>query len=764
MLRLSNFCRLTQISITFVLVIILVQHHRSTTTTTRTTFKKHEKKGKGLPGFYTYRLSKDGHINHKLYKEALVKAKKARELAQVETTLTWQLAGPTNIGGRVTDIEMSRFDTMTIYAAAASGGVFKSRNQGKTWQPIFDEQLSLSIGDIAIAPSDDDIIYVGTGEANAGGGSITYDGMGVFKSKNGGKTWQHMGLEESRNVGKIVVDPNDPNRVFVAAMGSLFADNKERGVFRSLDGGTTWTKSLYISPQTGCIDLVIDPMNPEIMYAAMWERTRRPNQQKYGGHKCGIYQSKDGGDSWQILMGGLPSTNLGRIGLAIAPSNPDVLYAIYADETGYFKGVYKTIDGGKRWKRTKDTGLSEIYASYGWWFGKMAVDPNNEEVVYALGLRAYKSINGGDSWKNISDPDVHLDQHGIHIHSLNSSLVVLGNDGGVYVSKDTGDTWCQTYNLPITQFYSCKIDKKNPQNLYGGTQDNGVVGTNTGKADGWSEVLPGDGFQVLLHPTDEESIYAANQYGALYYSFNNGITFEEATKGIGKKDRKNWNTPIVFDPIEENVMYYGTNRLYQSVDAGMNWYPMSEDLTFGASGGNVQYGTITTIAIAPSNNKIIYVGTDDGRVHLSEDRGITWQEIKSTFPKRWVTKITINPTNPAIAYITFSGYRHKEYASHVFQTTNTGKKWTAIANNLPETPINDLLVDPTYQNVLYVATDVGVFFTENTGKSWKMLGGNLPNVPVSDLDFHENTRTLVAATYGRSMYTLQLAIFSAKNN
>ncbi len=684
-----------------------------------------------------------------------MQAEDARRWAEQNTDIKWTFAGPTNIGGRITDIAMHSSDLNTIYAAAATGGVFKTSNQGETWQPIFDEQLSLSIGALAVAPSDSETLYVGTGEPNGGGGSITYDGIGVFKSENGGETWNYTGLEKSRNIGRIAVDSKDKNRLFVAAMGGLFANNPERGLFRSIDGGKDWEKVLYVSDSTGCVDVVVHPSHPDTVFAAMWERTRRPDRRRYGGETSGLYRSLDGGDNWRKLTKGLPQYDVGRIGVQVSASHPNIAYSIYADESGDFRGIFRSEDHGDSWRQVNDTSLVEMYHTYGWWFGNIRIDPQNPDVVYALGLDTWKSIDGGKTWQNTSaEQGVHVDQHGLVIHPQNSDFLVLGNDGGVYTSNDGGENWQHLPNLPITQFYSCTIDPQYPDKLYGGAQDNGIIRTLFTDVDKWEEILSGDGFQVLVDHANSDYIFAGHQYGNWYRAVDGGTTFMECIEGVSEFDRKNWNTPMAQDPENVLVLYLGTNRLYKSYDRGLSWKPISSDMTDGPSTGNLMYGTITTIAIAPSQTQVLYVGTDDGNVWGTQDGGKSWNFLSQNLPKRWVTALEVGSRNANIAYLTFSGYRQADYTPHIFRTEDGGENWIDISNNLPEAPINAVIADPTNEKTLYVASDVGVFVTYDSGKKWQMLGSNLPNVPVMDLDLHPKTRKLLAATYGRGMFYL----------
>ena len=656
-------------------------------------------------------------------------------------TSEWQLAGPTNVSGRITDVAMHGKDSQTIYAATASGGVWKSTDTGNSWNPISDDLPSLSIGDIALDPSDQNTLYVGTGEPNGGGGSITYDGRGIFKSDNGGTSWTSLGLEESGSIGRIEVDPKRPERIFVAAMGHLFANNPERGIFRSEDGGQSWEKTLFVNDSTGAIDLAINPLHPDTIFAVTWQRTRKPNQRVYGGPGCGIWRSVDGGDTWNKLSAGLPSTNLGRIGIAISPTQPNTLYAIYADLIGSFKGIYKSTNDGNSW--TQVNGGDPGYPGFGWWFGQIRVHPSDPNEVYALGLDWSKTTNGGQNWSQVSDY-LHADYHAFYIHPLNNNLQVVGNDGGVYISYNGGDSWTHR-PFPITQFYTSEIDFQSPNIFSGGAQDNGTWRSGSGGLADWETIGGGDGFVTLTNPENPDIYYVESQYGG--FSGSNGATAPSSS-------RYNWNTPYVFDPNNPDIMYFGAEKLFKSENGGLSWTAISGDLSNGPTGQNgVQYGTITTIAASPDNPNVLWAGTDDGNVWTTSNGGTNWSKVSANLPKRWITRVVADPYNENTAMVCLSGYRHFDDIAHVYRTEDKGQTWQNVSGDLPDIPVNDLIIDPSNsEEVWLIATDAGVFFTSNGGDTWNSFNQGLPLVPVTDLTFHAPTRHLLAATFGRSMY------------
>lgn len=716
-------------------------------------FSEKEKKEKYPHDFmFMQRAYPNGQLNTAAYSEAI--AWKRQVAHKGNTSAVWEFSGPLNIGGRITDIEIPTTQPQVYYVGAASGGIFKTVNGGNDWAPIFDDQQMLSIGDIEISKTNNNLIWVGTGEVNAGGGSLVYDGDGIYKSTDGGATWQSKGLPEVGSVGKIVLDPNNEDVAFVGAMGPLFRNSSDRGVYKTTDGGDSWQQVLFVSDSTGVIDMAIHPTNGNIVYAASWERIRRPNNRQYGGITSAIYKTTDGGANWTELTNGLPNlaSQKGRISIDISQSNPDVLYARYANASGSIQGVYKTTNGGGSWTAVNSSQLTDV--GFHWWFGGIFIDPTDENTLYNVDFVVQKSTNGGASWSN-SFSNVHVDQHALAFNASVPGEVLLGNDGGLYYSSNDGASSVKDLKLPITQFYRMNVDAQNENKIYGGAQDNSTSRTQTGGLADWSIIYGGDGFQPLVDPTNTNVIYALYQYGALGKSTNNGSSFSSATNGISGGDRKNWDTPIAFDPSNPQTLYYGANRLYKTTNAAGNWTAISQDLTNGPHSGNLTFGTITTISVSPLDNDIIFVGTDDGKAWVTQNGGTTWTDISAGVPNRWVTKILASREDPNTAYLTLSGYRYGEDVGHVYKSIDLGNNWADISTNLPDIPVNDLEQD-SFGN-LFVATDVGVLATDDEGVNWTVLGANLPSVVVTDLHIHEDSQFLFAATFGRSTYKIDIS-------
>jgi photosystem II stability/assembly factor-like uncharacterized protein len=705
--------------------------------------------------FYRQRAYPQGYIDPELRKMAFEQAAQLQAAARMSNAPVWIPRGPSNIGGRITTMAISQQNPNIIYIGAADGGVLKTTNAGVNWTALTDHLPSLSMGAVAVDPTNDNIVYAGTGEANSSGDS--YDGMGMFKSTDGGVSWFSIGLEQTRHIGKIIIDPTNTSILYVAAMGTLYTGNSWRGVYKSTNAGNSWSRVLFVNDTTGVVDLAINPQNTNILLAAAWQRRRGPEGRLYvGGVHTGIYRTTDAGASWTLLTNGLPAPapNVGRPAVAISPSHPHIAYVAYADDPGNFFGCYKTTDGGDTWTRTNDAALSSLYSNFGWYFGKLFVHPRNPDSVIVFGVSIGKTSNGGASWTMQSTS--HADNHALAFHPTDGMKIFVGNDGGFCWTTNGGASWTRQsdQDLYITQFYAGWISHTNPNNRMGGTQDNGTPRTMTGGTSDWASINGGDGFYCIIDYTDGNYQYAESQYGAIRRTTNNWSSSSSATSGF--TGRKNWSTPIAIDPNNPTVLYAGSHMLHKSTNRAASWTAISPDLTNGPVPGFSAYATITTIDVAKTDSNVIMVGTDDGNVWVTTNGGATWVDIKAGLPNRWITRVRFDHTNHNIAYVTLSGFRLDSPLPHIFRTTNLGQTWQDISSNLPEAPINVVLVDPLYTNRLYVGTDFGCYFTTNTGASWQAMGTGLPNAAVSDMQIHAPTRKALAFTHGRSMWEINL--------
>jgi photosystem II stability/assembly factor-like uncharacterized protein len=665
-------------------------------------------------------------------------------------------------------------------------------------------EASTSIGDIAIAPSNPDIVWVGTGEANIFRSSQT--GIGIYKSTDAGKTWTHMGLADTNTIARIVVHPENPDIVYVAASGHEWTDNTERGVYKTTDGGKTWNKIFYVSERTGAIDLVMDPSNSGTLYAAMWQRIRLHwndprNLAGYG--ESGIFKSTDGGTTWNPINNGLPEGKYrGRIGLDIAQSNPNVIYAFVdnyelarepteeelADSygipsAGFIKGatVYRSDDKGGFWVQT--SGLTpemkqymERHSStYGWVFGQMRVDPNDENTIYTMGLALNVSNDGGKTFRRLSG--MHSDHHGLWIDPENSDYLINVNDGGIVISYDKGVNWRQFRdNLPVCQFFNIAYDMDTPFRVYGSMQDHGSyrgqVIRNQDRAgtvgEGFRTVefegAPGgEGSSHAIDPTNPNLVYSAGFYGTLSRS-DLSTTGPDSRKTILPRQFENepplrgqWVAPFIISPHNPNIIYHGMQYLFRSLDRGDTWERISPDLTYNIKSemGDIPYQTLFSISESPLKYGVIYVGTDDGRIHVTKDGGKSWQEIMKGLPyRKWVSRMVASQYDMGTVYMTQNGKREDDTAAYVWKSTDYGQTWKRISGNIPCGPVNVIREDPIDRNILYVGTDIGVYVTSDGGKTWNILGNNLPSCFVQDLIVHPRDNVIVIATHGRGMWAI----------
>ncbi|NED94397.1 glycosyl hydrolase [Phytoactinopolyspora alkaliphila] len=670
----------------------------------------------------------------------------------------WEFFGPSNIGGRIVDIAVDPEVDDQIFIAAASGGVWKSSDAGMTYESVWPDSWVQGMG--AVAMTSDGVLFAGSGEAQPGGGSITFGGNGVYRSTDRGETWEHLGLEDSHAIARFAIDPSDEDRIFAAAAGNLFTPGGERGVYLTEDGGDTWTQVLApLNDTTGATEVVIDPDNPDRVYAAMWDHLREPHQRTYGGPGSSLWRSDDGGDTWQRMTNGLPTDDdQGRWGLALAPSNPDRLYAYVGTALGPFRAFYRSDDGGDTWTQTPVTAAQASQSTFSWWFGKIFVDPEDQNHVFLMGVNLMRSTNGANSFSSSSG--VHADQHKMVWDPKVPNRVYLGNDGGMYRSDTNGvsGSWTKATYEPYTQFYSVDVAETNPVLHVGGTQDNGCNRGYNGVGGPWNSIGCGDGLQVIIHPEDPTIVFGCSQYGSCYRSENSGGTpRQNIGPGQTTSARRNWFTPLQFDPSNPDVMYYAGNIVNRSTDNGRTWTAISPDLTDGGPNDPAGYpwGTITAVAAAPTDGDKLYAGTDDGNMWWTDDLGENWNQVDADqIPGTWVTRIAVHPDDADIAYATFSGFRSGSDRPHVMVTQDGGKSWTDIGKGLPDAPVNSVI--PTSDGLLVVGTDVGVFMSAWNGGEWAALGADLPMAAVMYMRYHEPSRQLTAATFGRGIYDIEV--------
>lgn len=674
----------------------------------------------------------------------------------------WTFFGPTNVGGRVVDIAVDPQVPDQVFIAAASGGVWKSSDAGTTFESVWPDHLPQGMG--AVAMTSDGVLFAGTGEPQPGGGSITFGGNGIYRSYDRGETWEHVGLEDSHAIARFAIDPSNEDRIFAAAAGNLFVPGGERGVYLSEDGGDTWRQVLAPpNDTTGATEVLIDPDNPSRVYAAMWDHLREPHQRTYGGPGSSLWRSDDGGETWERMTNGLPTdADQGRWGLALAPSNPQRLYAYVGTALGPFRAFYRSDDGGDTWTQTPVTANQASQSTFSWWFGKLFVDPNDQDHVFLMGVNLRRSTNGAQSFATVGG--VHADQHVMRWDPKVPGRVYLGNDGGFYRSENNGASgWVKSSFEPYTQFYTVDVAETDPVLKVGGAQDNGCNRGYNGVGGPWNSIGCGDGLEVIIHPENPNIVFGCSQYGSCYRSENAGGTpRQNIGPGQTTSDRRNWQTPILFDPSDPDIMYYAGNILNRSTDNGRTWTPISPDLTGGGPNDPAGYpwGTITTVAVAPTDGNKLYVGTDDGRLWWTDDLGQNWNQVDpAQLPGTWVTRVAVSPKDKNVAYATFSGFRSGSNRPHVMVTQDGGHTWTDISHGLPDAPVNAVV--PTSDGLLLVGTDVGVFVSAWNGGEWASLGSGLPMVPVMDLRYHEGSRQLTVATFGRGIYDLTVPVCPA---
>lgn len=705
---------------------------------------------------------------------ALLAAAKARPL------------GPAAPGGRIVDVEVPAQRPFELWAASASGGVWKSTNNGTTWSCVFDD--ALSIGDIAVAPSDPDVVWIGTGESNNQRSS--YAGNGVWRSTDGGKTFTPAGLADSHRIGRIVVHPQDPATAWVAVLGHLYSANDERGLWKTTDGGATWELSLGRGPDIGVVDVVIDPRDPDTLFASSYRRERRAwNFADVGD--AALYRSIDGGTSWRRLSGGLPSGNLGRIGVTLFAGDPDLVFACFDNqnlvEVPPAEGeppppegaaprkrpiggeIWRSLDGGDTWEKRNEKPVSGEPPYY---YGQIRVDPHDRDHVWLLGVPVFVSTDGGRTWSDERARSLHVDHHGLWFDPAIRGRLVLGNDGGLAQSYDGGATFDYYPNLPIAQFYTVSVDRRRPYHVYGGLQDNGVwTGPSRGRgfggvgSDAWKFIGGGDGMYVLADPEDPDLVYLESQFGALQRShLGRGETvFIQPRGGKDEVERFNWCAPLLISSHNPRTLYFGSQRLWKSLDRGDKWRAISGDLTTNDPErlkGNVPHCTLTTLAESVLDPDSLLVGSDDGKVQWSRDGGHTWTDLSGRFPslpaRLWVSRVELSAHDAATAWVTFSGYREDDFAAYVYRTRDGGETFTRVVAGLPAAPVNVVRESPRRRDTLFLGNDGGAFFSVDGGDHWQPLASDLPQVSVLDLAVHPRERDVVLGTHGRGLFVVDV--------
>ena len=691
--------------------------------------------------------------------------------------------GPGGMSGRVTSIDVVESNPEIMYVGTASGGIWKSTSGGIKWKPIFEKELTASIGAVAIQQSNPSVIWAGTGEGNPR--NSLNGGFGIYKSLDAGKTWKAMGLEKTRHIHRVIIHPTNPDIVYVGAIGSPWGEHKERGVYKTTDGGKTWKQILFNNIKTGAADLIMDPSNPNKLIAAMWEHKRDPWFFKSGGKGSGMYITHDGGENWKKITDkeGFPKGELGRIGVAIAPNNPDVIYALVEAKKN---ALYKSEDGGFKWKKIND---KPGIGNRPFYYSEIYVDPQNENRLYTVFTYINVSQDGGKSFKQLMpaygvDNGVHPDHHAWWIHPKNGKFMIDGNDGGLNITKDGGKSWRFIGNLPVAQFYHINVDNEFPYNVYGGMQDNGSWRgpAYVWKAQGirnsyWQEISFGDGFDVVPDKDDARYGWTMSQQGSVSrydYKTGNNYNVKPTHKDPNVKLRFNWNSAINIDPFDNSTLYFGSQFVHKSVDKGLTWEVISPDLSTNnpdklkqaESGGLTMDATgaenhCTVLVIEPSllQKDVLWAATDDGQVHITKNGGAIWTNVANNIkdlPKNsWITQIKASNKNKGEALLVANDYRRFNYEPYAYRTKDYGKTWQRIVGkNDVESYTLSIIEDPENANLLFLGTDDGLYISLTAGEKWTKWTNGFPTVPVKDLVIHPRENDLVIGTFGRAAWVL----------
>lgn len=758
--------------------------------------------------------------------------------------------GPTIMSGRVVALEVNPKDPTKFYVAYASGGVWYTDNNGTSFRSISEDWPTQNIGEITM-DWNNEILWVGTGENNSSRSS--YSGIGILKTDANGSNWVNVGLTDSHHIGKILINPTNKDHVIVGVTGHLYSKNKNRGVYVTKDGGSTWKKTLFIDDVTGIIDMAYTPNSFNIMYATAWEKDRKAWNFNEGGKGSAIYKSIDAGETWDNISkedSGFPvGDGVGRIGIAVFDENiiyavldnqffrnrnseqndegisrdsfknmsiqefnkisdkdlksflrsnrfpskytvekiksdiddkkisPSDLYKYLVDANSELFNtpiigaeVYRSNDGGKNWAKTHESFLDGVYNTYGYYFGKIHVDPSNSDKIYTYGVPIITSDDGGKSFYRIGKENVHADHHDLWINPNKPGHLINGNDGGVNITYDDGKNWIKNNSTEVGQFYAINVDYEKPYNVYGGLQDNGVwkgphnsIENKRWNMNGkypWEMIMGGDGMEIQIDNRDSNTVYTGFQFG-FYYRLELDSGKRKSIKPVHELGespyRFNWQTPILLSPHNQDILYFGTNHFHKSNDRGDSWQLTSKDLTNGGKKGNVPYGTITTIAESPLVKDLLYVGSDDGLIHVSKNGGETWKNISKNLPQdMWVSKVYASSHNEKVIYASLNGYRWDNFSPYLYKSENYGKTWTSLSSNLPDSPINVVIEDNVNQNILYVGNDHGVYVSLDSGTNWEPFSSGLTSAAVHDLIIQKDENHLLVGTHGRSIYLTEI--------
>ncbi len=679
-------------------------------------------------------------------------------LSKSLSTNSWQVEGPHNIGGRIMAIAVNKTNPNTMLLGAAAGGIFKTKNGGTSWYPVFDNGPFLSISDLVYDPNDTSVIYAATGDKSTT--FYSYLGNGIYKSVDGGESWNYLGLNQVSIVSKIIVHPNNTNILYAGVQGNYWSKDLDRGVYKSIDAGLNWIKVLATDSTTGISDIEIDSQNPNILYAVSFTRYRTPAITSLGGPDTKVYKTIDNGNTWSTIFDGsnIGVTNLGKMGIAISKQNPNKLYLSKTEGGGNNEQLFSSLNAGSTWNLLPANGAGNTFGGFSWYFDQVYVNPFNDNHVVLTGVDMYESIDGGNNFTVAGSPwfnyDFHADKHDVHF--LNATNYIVSTDGGTY-KLSVGSSTVQRIDLiPITQFYRVSSNVNSPNDYFGGAQDNGSTGGNLSNIDNWPRLYGGDGFTMQFPQFSSNYFYATSQNGNMAYVDTTAFTFTSILNGIGSADKRNWDFPYMISKFSDDVMYCGTDKIYEgdaTVPDQVQWDSISGDLTKNITS---RISSIRAIDEGLQPGRLM-TGTGDGNVWKRDNNLAGWQNITGTLPNRTITSVKFSPNINSNLYVAHSGYKFNEYIPHLHRSIDNGVTWTDISSNLPNFGINDIYIWSGNENIIFIANDIGVYYTTNSGVAWSRLGNNMPFFPVYDIHFNTATNKFFAGTFARSIQTIDIS-------